>query len=425
MSFRRLSAAAALATALLAPGTDATACATGHLGLRWAAFQPPVDDFGPVYLYWVTEPATGDETVQLTIRADSEGACTNPPQPAQASYAVDTPLGTERPASPAADYDTVPFGNTGPLYDHRQPPNEHVFDVTVHSDGPIPEPVVEQARAHITVTDGKPQIPQEAPLWIVDSDGLSRASLESDGPYVQQEQFREIEVPVFRAGDASQPLAVDYSFAGSSTDPATAGEDFTVTSPQPLVFAPNERLQLITLAARADGVTEPTEEVSVVISSPGTIDPADPLTATIQIEDSAGGYALPSSRLHHPRQRLRYPPDDYRLREIHVFTEKGGGGVVEDAEIAIRMNKKGGSCAWLVGRRFRTGTCDEKRWIPSDGQYEPDFFYFRVRELPPSKGKVRSYTAYSRALDVAQNQEIQMDRGRNANTFEVKPAGRQ
>ncbi|MGH2711267.1 MAG: Calx-beta domain-containing protein [Actinomycetota bacterium] len=422
MKARARVAVVAAVAGLLVPA-PARACATGHLGLRWAAFQPPGDDFGPVYLYWVEEPASGDSTVELTIRADPEGSCTSPAQPATATYAVEPPpVGTPRSAAPSQDYEAILAGSTGPLYDHRQPPNEHVFDVTVHSDAPLPEPVVEQARAHITLTDAKPQIPQDVPLWIVDSDGLSRASLESAGPYQQQELFRDIEIPVFRAGDAGAPLSVDYSFAGSSASPAMPGEDFTVLSPQPLVFGPGERLQFIDLAVRADGMAEPTEEATVVITSPSTVDPTDPLSATIEIVDSPGGYALPSSRFHHPRQRLRYPPDDYRLREIHVFTEKGGGGVVSEAEIAIRMNRKGGVCSWLTGNKFRKGDCGEPRWIPSDGQYEADFFYFRLRQLSPSKGSIRSYTAYSRAIDVAQNAETEMARGRNANTFEVKTA---
>jgi Calx-beta domain-containing protein len=419
----RLLVVAALAAALFVPGSSANACATGHLGLRWAAFQPPADDFGPVYLYWVAEPEAGDATVELTIRADPEGSCSTPPQPAHATYSVDTPLGTERGATAAADYDAILAGTTGPLYDHRQPPNEHTLDVTVHPDGPLPEPVVEQALAHIIETDAKPVTPQQAPLWIVDVDGLSRASLESDGPYRQDELYRDIEIPVFRGGDATQGLSVDYSFSGTSAAPATPNEDFTVTSERPLVFGPGERLDFIRLAVRADGVTEPTEEATVAISSPSTVDPTDPLSATIQIGDSPGGYALPSSRFHHPRQRYTYPADDYRLREIHVFTEKGGGGVVSEAQMAIRMNRKGGSCSWYSGkRRFKKGPCDDPKWVPSDGQYEADFFYFRVPELSPSQGKIRSYTAYSRATDVAQNVEVEMDRGRNSNTFEVKPA---
>ena len=370
-------------------------------------------------LYWVEEPAEGESTVDLTIRATSEGSCPVPNRPAQAQYAVNTPLGLPRPATagPAGDFDAV-TSNTGPLWDHRGSPNEHAFPVTIRSDLLV-EPVVEQARASITATDGKPVAPQEAPVWIVDSDGLSRASLESPGPYPQSELFRDVVVPVFRAGDASQPLSVDYSVAGSSSEPADPAIDLSITSPQPLVFAPGERVQRITMLLRADGVTERTEEATVSLSTP-SVDPSDPVSATIQILDSAGGIALPTSTLHHPRQGWRYEADDYRLREIHVFTERGGGGSVTEAELAIRKNLKGGKCAWLAGKRFVAGPCDRTVWISSDGTYEPDFYYFRVKQLQPSRGNVKSYSAFSRATDTSKSSELDMNKGQNANTFKIR-----
>lgn len=418
MRSARLLAVAVLTAAMFVPGSSATACATSHVGLRWSRFQPPIGDFGPVYLYWVEEPAAGDTSVVLEIRANPDGSCPMPNQPATAQYVVDTPIGTPRPATAGADYDAVLVGNTGPLWDHRGSPNWHTFSVTIHSDL-LPEPVVEQARARITFTDGKPEVPQEAPLWIIDSDGLSRASLETGGPYRQEEKFRDVVIPVFRGGDASQPLTVDYSLTGSSSAPATPGEDFSITSPQPLVFGPAERVKLITLSLRADGVPEPLEEATVALA---TTSVDDPVSATVEIVESAGGVALPVSTLHHPRQGFRYPPDDYRLREIHVFTEKGGGGSVAEAELSIRMNRKDGTCAWLRGKRFRNGSCEQHLWIPSDGQYESDFFYFRMPQLQPSTRKIRNYTAYARATDTSQSVELEMDRRRNANTFEVRPA---
>jgi hypothetical protein len=404
---------------LLVPGPAASACATEHVQLSLSGFPPPIGEFGPLYLYWVEEPAEGDGTVELTIRADPDGSCPTPARPAQAQYTVDTPLGTPRPATAGpADYDAILLGNTGPLWDDRGSPNQHTFPVTIHSDLLI-EPVAEQALARITATDGKPMPPQEAPLWIIDSDGLSRASLETGGPYSQEEQYREVVVPVFRAGDASQPLSVDYTVDGSADAPATPGTDFTVTSPQPLEFGVNERVKLITVSLVADGISEPTEEATVSLALPG-VDPNDPTSATIELLDSAGGAALPTASLHHPRQGLTYRADDYRLREVHVFTKQGGGGAVAEAKLAIRMNRKNGSCAWLARKRFRNGPCDQTRWISSDGQYEPDFFYFRMRELQPSTGKIRDYTAFAEAIDESGSEDSVMEKGRNANTFEVR-----
>ena len=409
--------------ALASPGAAAEACAAGHLGLRWTGFPAPIGDFGPAYLYWVVEPASGETTVPMTIRANDEGNCSTPPQPATATYAVDTPPGTDRGASslpgPLQDYETIVAGNTGPLYDHRQPPNQHTFSATVRSDELI-ETVVEQARARITFTDGIPTHPQNVPLWIIDSDGVSRASLESAGPYRQEERFRDVVIPVFRAGsDISGQLSVGYAIEGTSPAPADS-DDYVVTSPNPLVFGSNERIKLITLSLRADGVPEGNEQAAITLTTPGPVLPADVVSATLEIIDSAGGYADPVSRLHHPRNKKRYGRNDYRLREIHVFTERGGGGSVVEAEIAIRMNRKGGRCAWLAGRRFRSGPCDEPVWLGSDGRYEADLYYFRLGKLRPTRKKIKSYTAFSRATDTSRNVEFQMESGRNLNTFKVK-----
>jgi hypothetical protein len=407
---------------LLVPGpaTATSRCeeATNHVGLRWGEFPTLVGEFGPVYLYYAVEPVDGTATTPLAIYTTDIGSCPTPPVPAQATYSVSTPLGASRAATSPADFEAK-SGNTGPLYDHRQEPNKHQFNVTIASDPPIPEPVVEHALAQIVFTDGIPAVPQEVPLYIVDADGLSRASLETAGPYAQQEAFRDVMIPVFRAGDASQQQSVSYTAEGSSDAPATPGTDFTVTSPQPLVFAAGERAKLITLQLQADGVAEPQEQATVTLTNPGVVDPLDPESATIDLIDTPGGVALPTSTLHHPRQGYRYTPDDYRIREIHVFTERGGGGSVVEAELSIRLNRKNGSCAWLQGKRFRNGSCEETRWIPSDGQYETDFFYFRMSQLPPSVGKIRNYTAFARATDSSKTVEVGLVKGRNSNTFEV------
>jgi hypothetical protein len=258
------------------------------------------------------------------------------------------------------------------------------------------------------------------PLYIIDSDGLSRASLETGGPYAQREDLRDVVIPVFRAGDASQQQSVSYSVEGSSGAPATPGTDFIVTSPQPLVFGPDERAKLITLQLRADGVPEQQEQATLTLTSPGVVDPADPVSATVELIDTPGGVAPPTSTLHHPRNGRRYSRDDFRIREIHIFTEKGGGGAVTQVELALRLSRRKGSCVWSNGKRLVPGDCDNPVWFKSDGQYEPDFFYHRLDRLRPSEGRIRDYSMYSRAIDLSRNVEVELERGRNANTFEIR-----
>jgi hypothetical protein len=54
------------------------------------------------------------------------------------------------------------------------------------------------------------------------------------------------------------------------------------------------------------------------------------------------------------------------------------------------------------------------------GVYEPDFFFIRMPALQPSRGTIETYTAFSRATDGAGNKEQRFEKGRNANTFDIK-----
>jgi hypothetical protein len=132
----------------------------------------------------------------------------------------------------------------------------------------------------------------------------------------------------------------------------------------------------------------------------------------------------PRSRLHHPRQGRRYSADSYKIREIHIFTTPPAGLQTIGARFALRRNMKNGTCAWLTGKRFRNGPCGEERWLVA-GKYEAEFFSYRLRrDLRPSTGRIRNYTAFSRALDSAGRFEVALVKGRNANTFEVRPPKR-
>jgi hypothetical protein len=174
-------------------------------------------------------------------------------------------------------------------------------------------------------------------------------------------------------------------------------------------------MKLIPIQVIDDAEQEPKETVDVSISGDGV---EDPKSVTFTITDNEEGFP-PSSRLHHPRQHWKYAASDYRIREVHVFTEDTGGAGVIAAEFALRRNMKDKSCAWFTGKKFKKGKCDHVRWLKT-GQYETDFYYIKVPELTPSVGSIRDYTAYSRAIDGAHNIEATLEVGRNDNTFEVK-----
>jgi hypothetical protein len=419
---RTLAAATAAITGLLVPAT-AGACSFTHLGVRWGSFQAPLNDLGPTFFYMAVEPPVSS-SVPVTIKGTGDD-CTNPPQPVVASYQVSAPpSGTTRAATAGVDYTAIyPPRTTGPLYGyHAQGPTEHVDTVPVLSDV-LPETVVEQAQALLTGTadGGRLDFPFDVPFYIVDDDGPDRASFENAGPFERSETYGVITVPVFRAGPAATAATYDLSAAGSSTNPATAGEDYKPV-PASVSFAAGERVKLVTVEIVNDGRFEEPEELTLTLTNPGTVLPDDPVTATVRILNSLGASVI-ESRLHHPRQRFTYRASDYRIREVHIFTQAGQGAPISTAQFALRRNSKGGRCDWWTGKRFKKGDCQNERWLGTD-RYEPDFFYIRLDQLAPSKGKIKSYTAYSRAENGTGEIEAFFEKGRNQNTFEVKPAKR-
>jgi Calx-beta domain len=416
---RALVAVLALAT-LGAPASDALACLGGHLGghlgVRWASFQEPIHDFSPVIFYHAVEPtATGSVPVTIVGSGDD---CSNPPQPVVGTYQVTTPASiTSRPATAGLDYTGIPPSTTGPLYgSHGPEPTRHTDSVPLLPDA-LPETVVEQAQATITSSTGRLDYPFDVPLYIVDDDGTDRVSFESSGPFERSETYGVISVPVFRAGPATGESTYQLSATPSGPSGPTAGDDYALTG-NPVSFQAGERVELVSIQIFDDRKAEPPEELTLTLDDPGgTVLPEDPIEATVRILDSVGATGL-ESRLHHPRQGRTYRGSDYRIREIHIFTTPGVGPPVTGADFALRRNLRGGECAWWSGKRFRNGDCQNERWLQT-GTYEPDFFFYRLREPDPSTGRIRNYSAFSRARNGSSEIEAFLERGRNANTFEV------
>ena len=401
--------------ALGAPASAAGSCMGGHLGVRWTSFQEPIHDFSPAIFYHGVEPPT-TENLPIVIVGSGDD-CSSSPQPVTATYEVRTPPSvTSRPATGGLDYTAI-AGDTGPLYgSHGPEPTQHSNGVPILTDQAI-ETVVERAQATITSSTGRRDYPFDVPLYIIDDDGTARASFEQAGPYERSETYGIISVPVFRAGPAAGEVTYSISVTPSSANPATRGDDYSLTGDS-VTFAAGERVELVMIQIFDDKKHEPPEELTLTLQDPGTLRPDDPAEATVRILDSVGASGL-QSRLHHPRQRLTYRASDYRIREIHIFTTPGVGAPVTSADFALRRNMRGRNCAWWNGKRFRGGDCQNERWLRT-GTYEPDFFFYRLRELPPSSGRTKSYTAFSRARNGAGELEAFLQSGRNMNTFEVK-----
>ena len=371
-------------------------------------------------------PADAPDTTPLFYAADDAGsgsfnvrwtgiACGRPDVGVDAEY-FDTPGS----ASEGSDY-LIPDGQRTPRVCEVGCPTQGTVTFPVTSDAGT-----EQAIETFTIGLRNPQggsldPPSTAPFVLVDSTGPARVDLDAL-EYVGREGSDTMTIAVWRAGATLGRVEVPYTVEPGLSAPATEA-DYAVTSPNPLVLETGDRLELITISVVDDEQPEGTENLEVELQVP-TGAALDAATKTVSIADNEEDL-LPTSRFHHPRQGVRYASDDFRIREIHVFTEDLGGSGVVRAQMALRSNQQGGRCAWLVGKRFRPGPCREHRWFQLH-QYEADFFYHRFRPLRPSTGTaIRSYTAFSRAVDGAGNVERALVKGRNQNTFEIKdPAPR-
>ena len=370
----------------------------------------PADAPTTTPLFYAADDGSGSFNVRWTGLA-----CGRPDVGVDAEY-FDTPGSATEPS----DY-LIPEGQRTPRVCETGCPTQGSVTFPITSDAGT-----DQAIETFTIGLRNPQggsldPPSSAPFVLVDSGGPARVTLDPL-EYVGTESSETLTVGVWRAGATVGRVEVPYTVGPGSSAPA-GDADYDVTSPNPLVLEAGDRLELITISVVDDALTEGSEtlEVQLQVPSGAALDVA---TKTVSIADNEESL-LPTSRFHHPRQGRRYASDDFRMREIHVFTgDLGGSGVVR-AQMALRSNLGGKRCAWLVGKRFRPGPCREHRWFPLH-EYETDFFYHRFRPLRPSVGTpIRSYTAFSRAVDGAGNIERALVKGRNANTFEIEdPAPR-
>lgn len=394
---RALAALAAILTFAFTLG-EAAACADKHIQANLDVF--PAEAVSRP-LYWAAE---GDGQTSFTIRVfgtNCDGTTV------RVGYA-----GQDGTAQTATDYSLVP-GNVvvvnGPGHSDRASREVQITNDVV----PELPSAVELAEVVLNDVDNARLVPPtNAALVIVDDDGPTSRFSVAEGSYEEMEGSANGGVPVFRGGSASAAATVSYAVSPGN---ATAGQDYEAAASGTLTFAPNDRAETIPITVLDDAERESAETLNVSISGPGVEGTTSvPFTITDNEESIP-----PTSSLHHPNQGKRYRASHYLIREIHIFTQDTGGAGVVAAEFALRRNMKDKSCAWWSGKRFRKGDCDKERWLGT-GMYETDFFYIRLKELQPSTGSIRNYTAYSQAIDGAKNVESTFEVGRNANTFEIR-----
>jgi hypothetical protein len=328
------------------------------------------------------------------------------------------------PGTATSGSDYQPISDTVQVYLPVEGSHDEPVDVPIHDDTED-SAVVESAQvtlSNATATGGAtPSFGiASAPILIVDADGVNRVGFEGI-PYGQSETFPVAKIPVFWAGTGSAP-SVQYTVEPGPNNPASPGDDYTVTSP-PLLSFGSERFATIDLSVVNDQLEEGPEDVTITLT--GAMGAAvATATTTFTIEDNEENVP-PLTRFHHPKHKKKYRKNDYKIREWHVFySDEGGSGVVA-VEVALRQNLKGGKCRWLTNGGWKRRDCSDRAWLTTKYDSFVDWYVKRMRQLKPSvKTKIKSYTAFARAIDGAGNVEKDFIKKRNDNTFEIQRSKR-
>jgi hypothetical protein len=360
------------------------------------------------FAYLAPEPS--NETVTLHAGGDACG------ETVRVRYA--TGGGTA-----AANADYGPVSGTAEMFLPIHESAQHSVAITINNDA-----VAEAHVESIDVVLSNPENaaltpPSTAPILIIDDEPPTRVGVEGI-PYSQSESFAPVRIPVFRAGPTAGATSVDYTLAPAGQSPATPGEDVTGPASGTLSFEPGDRVESIDLSIVNDQLGEGDETFSVSLSgATGGAIVAGQMTFTILDNEEKDP---PNSRLHHPRHKWRYKKSDYRIREVHIFTtdNPGGSGVV-GAHFALRRNMKNGDCLWLTKGGWQKKDCSTRDWLDTQYDQTGQLWRIRLKQLKSSVGtRIKSYTAFSRAIDGANNVEADFAEKRNANTFEVKRSKR-
>jgi hypothetical protein len=283
------------------------------------------------------------------------------------------------------------------------------------------EPVAEWL--DIVLSNASPPVldaPSAAPMFIVDGDGSSRVAFGLPS-YTQSETWPRAVIPVFRAGDASTSHSVDFAVGEGPGNPATPGEDFTGAMAGTLSFAAGDRLETIEVGIVNDKLGEAPEDLTIALKGAGVDAPTSTVLTITDNEENIP----PRTRFHHPKHKLKYRKNNLKIREWHVFySDEGGSGVVA-VEVALRRNMTNGKCKWLSKGGWKRGACSDRVWHGTKYDDFVDWYVKRMRQLKPSvKTKIKSYTAFARAIDGAGNVEKDFIKKRNENTFEIKRSRR-
>jgi hypothetical protein len=262
------------------------------------------------------------------------------------------------------------------------------------------------------------RFPYTGTMTIIDDDGPSRISL-ATATYSNFEQRSGVDVAIIRSGDSGAAASVSLATADGT---AAAGEDYEPVATT-FDFAPNERLKRQRITFVNDRMAEDAEQFSVVLSDPAGAVITEPSEAEIEILDDDSGSSdttPPVTNFHRPMNGAKYKRSSPYAKELHVSPGDEGSGLAK-VELALRMKRRNGKCAWYTGSGFRTGNCSKKKWVKLKTRL---FIVYRLKKrLKPATKKtgIKNYTAYGRSTDKAGNVEVIFEAGRNKMTYRIVP----
>lgn len=124
--------------------------------------------------------------------------------------------------------------------------------------------------------------------------------------------------------------------------------------------------------------------------------------------------AAPTTTVTRPEQGATYRRLGFDEIEGRASSDAG----VKSVKVALRRRHADGSCRWWTGSKFEVGPCGERRWVEASGTTR--WTYKLDQRLALTDDRIRSYTAFARAVDVNGRRTSKLETGTNANTFFIK-----
>ena len=208
-------------------------------------------------------------------------------------------------------------------------------------------------------------------------------------------------------------FSINYSAAPGTAEPNDFGE-----IDEGIIFVSGDNLEQEPVEIDDDSNFEGEETVKLALRDPtnGAL-LGDQMNSKIVINDIEDDNDPPTTKVNRPEHGKSYARSKFTA--IKGVSDDGPGDVAQ-AFVGLRKTLKNGNCKWLGSSGFVTRACSSKKFLDADLSLNGAWIFRLEDPLAKSVGtKVKFYTAFARALDEANLQETEFEKGRNANKFEI------